>query len=103
MAILSDHETMTQFILGLVVISLIFSGYLLFRIRRIGADVECLHEGFHELILDSEEKANIIDELDLADYVLEFADHLGIPTYKMPKEDENNSSEIKDWDSGTNN
>ena len=102
MAILSDHETMTQFILGLVVISLIFSGYLLFRIRRIGADVECLHEGFHELILDVQEQVEI-DEIELADYVLEFVDHLGIPTYKMPKEDENNSSEIKDWDSGTNN
>ena len=41
MAIFTDHESVTQFTLGLVIISLIFLGYLLFRIREIGANVEC--------------------------------------------------------------
>ena len=106
MAIFTDHESVTQFTLGLVIISLIFLGYLLFRIREIGANVECMHEGFHELILDVDEDSQMefISQLDLSDYVLEFADHLGLPTYKhdsseIPKE--NNSSDVSDWDSGS--
>ena len=47
MAILTDHETMAQFTLGLVVISLIFLGYLLFRIREMGLDIGCIHQSFH--------------------------------------------------------
>ena len=61
MAILSDHETLAQFTLGLIGISLIFSGYLLFRIREMGLDIGCVHEGFHELFmsLDPDEDAEL--------------------------------------------
>tara|TARA_B100000745_G_C20151329_1_gene394723 strand:+ start:1048 stop:1371 length:324 start_codon:yes stop_codon:yes gene_type:complete len=105
MAIFTDHESVAQFTLGLVIISLIFLGYLLFRIREIGADVDCMHQGFHELIVDAHEnqELELIDQLELSDYVLEFSDHLGLPTYKhkIPKEEDNTSSEVSDWDSGT--
>jgi hypothetical protein len=111
MAILSDHETMTQFILGLVAISLIFSGYLLFRIREMGLDIGCVHEGFHELFIsldpeDEDAKLHQISEVELANYILEFADHLGIPKYKKKtsknEEEVNTSDDVSDWDSGTN-
>ena len=108
MVILSDHETMAQFTLGLVGISLLFSGYLLFRIREMGLDIGCVHQGFHELFisLDSEdEDLNLLSEVELADHILEFADHLGIPTYKRDtldnREEDNTSREVSDWDSGT--
>ena len=106
MAILTDHETMAQFTLGLVVISLIFLGYLLFRIREMGLDIGCVHQGFHELFisLDSEdEDLNLLSEVEVVDHILEFGDHLGIPTYKkdISNEEDNTSSEVSDWDSGT--
>jgi len=106
MAIFTDHESVTQFTLGLLIISLIFSGYLLFRIREMGDNVECMHEALHEFILDIDEDSQmtLISELDLSDYVLEFADHLGFPTYKHNAPDipeENNSSDVSDWDSGS--
>ncbi len=108
MAILSDHETMTQFILGLVAISLIFSGYLLFRIREMGLDIDCMHGNFHEMFIsldpeDEDVELHWMSEDEFAEYIVEFADHLGIPTYKKNKEQEedNNSSDVSDWDSGT--
>jgi hypothetical protein len=110
MAILSDHETMAQFTLGLVAISLIFSGYLLFRVREMGLDIGCVHEGFHELFIsldpeDEDPVLHLLSEVEFADHILEFADHLGIPTYKKDSsknEEDNTSSDVSDWDSGTN-
>ena len=106
MAILTDHETMAQFTLGLIGISLIFSGYLLFRIREIGLNITCMHEGFHEFFLEHFEEMQQISEEDAEDYILEFADHLGIPKYKKNtskhEEENNNSSEVSEWDSGAN-
>ena len=43
---------------------------------------------------------------EFADYILEFADHLGIPKYKKKtsknEEEVNTSDDVSDWDSGTN-
>ena len=107
MAIFSDHETVAQFTLGLVGISLIFLGYLLFRVREISMDIDCLHSAYHEAIDaydDDDSEQLLFGEMDLADYILEFADHLGIPTYKKDEsighEADNNTSEVSDWDSG---
>ena len=107
MAILSDHEPLAQFTLGLIGISLIFSGYLLFRIREMGLDIGCVHEGFHELFMsldpDEDAELHLISEVELANY--EFADHLGIPKYKKKtsknEEEANTSGDVSDWDSGT--
>ena len=103
MAILTDHETMAQFTLGLVVISLIFLGYLLFRIREMGLDIGCIHQSFHEVFIsldpEDEHEIHLMSESEFADYILEFAEVLGIPTLK--KEEDNNSSDVSDWDSGT--
>jgi hypothetical protein len=108
MAILSDHETMTQFILGLLAISLIFSGYLLFRIREMGLDIGCMHQTFHEVFIsvdpeDEDSVLQLLSEVEVAEHILEFADHLGIPSYKKDSsnEEDNTSSEVSDWDSGT--
>jgi len=106
MAILTDHETMAQFTLGLIGISLIFSGYLLFRIREIGLNIDCIHEGYHQFLVEHFEELDQISDVELADYILEFADHLGIPKYKKNtskhEEENNNSSEVSEWDSGAN-
>lgn len=103
MAILTDHETMAQFTLGLVVISLIFLGYLLFRIREMGLDLGCMHQTFHEVFIsldpEDEDELHFMSENEFADYILEFAENLGIPT--LQREEDNNSNDVSDWDSGT--
>ena len=50
---------------------------------------------------DDDVELHWMSEDEFADYILEFADHLGIPTYKRDKEEDNNSSDVDDWDSGT--